>query len=114
MEIFTGARLFDGVRFHDDHALVVEHGKVLAITPHADRPRGVQHDLGGGVLAPGFVDWQVNGGGGALFNEAPTPETDSPSICGGTSRAGPKTSTTCPTSSATKRSSATLTATLFA
>ena len=27
------------------------------------------------MLAPGLVDWQVNGGGGALFNAAPTPET---------------------------------------
>jgi N-acetylglucosamine-6-phosphate deacetylase len=27
------------------------------------------------VLAPGLIDWQVNGGGGALFNAAPTPET---------------------------------------
>ncbi len=32
-------------------------------------------DLAGGVLVPGFIDTQVNGGGGALFNEAPTPET---------------------------------------
>ena len=41
----------------------------------AQRPRGgAQCDLGGGVLAPGFVDWQVNGGGGVLFNATPTPE----------------------------------------
>jgi N-acetylglucosamine-6-phosphate deacetylase len=76
MEVYSGARVFDGTRFHDDHALVVEDGRVRAISPHSERPRGgVQHDLGGGVLAPGFVDWQVNGGGGAFFNESPTPET---------------------------------------
>ncbi len=76
MDIFVGARVFDGLGFHDDHALVVEAGRVLAITRHSERPRGgVEHDLGGGVLAPGFVDWQVNGGGGALFNAAPTLET---------------------------------------
>ena len=28
-------------------------------------------DVGGGVLAPGFIDAQVNGGGGILFNERP-------------------------------------------
>lgn len=32
-------------------------------------------DLEGGLLLPGFIDTQVNGGGGALFNDAPTPET---------------------------------------
>ena len=48
---------------------------VQGIVPYADRPSGDTVDLAGGVLAPGFVDWQVNGGGGALFNEAPEPET---------------------------------------
>jgi N-acetylglucosamine-6-phosphate deacetylase len=28
-------------------------------------------DLGGGWLLPGFIDAQVNGGGGALFNDRP-------------------------------------------
>ena len=41
----------------------------------ADRPRGgEQLDLGGGILAPGFIDWQINGGGGVLFNANPTVE----------------------------------------
>ena len=31
-------------------------------------------DLGGGWLVPGFIDLQVNGGGGALFNNDPTPD----------------------------------------
>ncbi|HET8765088.1 MAG TPA: N-acetylglucosamine-6-phosphate deacetylase, partial [Rhodanobacter sp.] len=32
-------------------------------------------DLGGALLVPGFIDTQVNGGGGALFNAAPTVDT---------------------------------------
>ena len=32
-------------------------------------------DLGGDFLLPGFIDCQVNGGGGVLFNDAPTVET---------------------------------------
>ena len=32
-------------------------------------------DLGGKLLLPGFVDTQVNGGGGALFNDRPTIDT---------------------------------------
>jgi N-acetylglucosamine-6-phosphate deacetylase len=31
-------------------------------------------DLGGQILAPGFIDVQVNGGGGILFNEHPAPD----------------------------------------
>ena len=73
MKVFTGARLFDGERFLDDHALVVEGGTIRALVDLADRPRGGEEiDLGGGVLAPGFIDWQINGGGGVLFNAEPT------------------------------------------
>jgi N-acetylglucosamine-6-phosphate deacetylase len=75
MRIFTGARVFDGERFLEDSALIVEDGRVRGIVPHADRPNGETVDLGGGVLAPGLVDWQVNGGGGALFNQTPDVET---------------------------------------
>jgi N-acetylglucosamine-6-phosphate deacetylase len=75
MRVFVGARLFDGHRLQRDAALVVESGVVIAVTSYAERPRAAdQRDLGGGILAPGFVDWQVNGGGGVLFNETPTPE----------------------------------------
>ncbi len=73
MKVFTGARLFDGKRFFDDHALVVEGASIQALVPLRDCPRGGDEiDLGGGILAPGFVDWQINGGGGALFNAEPT------------------------------------------
>jgi N-acetylglucosamine-6-phosphate deacetylase len=72
MRIFVGARLFDGQRLRDDCALATEGGIIRALAPYAERPTGETIDLGGGVLAPGFVDWQVNGGGGHLFNDAPT------------------------------------------
>jgi N-acetylglucosamine-6-phosphate deacetylase len=72
-QVFYGARLFDGATMREDCALVVIGGEIAAIVPNRGRPRdGGQHDLGGGVLAPGFVDWQVNGGGGVLFNASPT------------------------------------------
>ncbi|HLW93647.1 MAG TPA: N-acetylglucosamine-6-phosphate deacetylase [Roseiarcus sp.] len=75
MLVLSGARLFDGEGFLDDCALIVEGGAIAAVTPYAERPRGgEERDLGGGVLAPGFIDWQVNGGGGVMFNETPTPE----------------------------------------
>jgi N-acetylglucosamine-6-phosphate deacetylase len=75
LQVFYGARLFDGAALRGDCALVVADGSVQGIVTAAERPLGgAQHDLGGGVLAPGFIDWQVNGGGGVLFNATPTPE----------------------------------------
>ena len=39
-------------------------------------PPGIEvRKLDGGILAPGFIDVQVNGGGGAMLNEAPSAET---------------------------------------
>jgi N-acetylglucosamine-6-phosphate deacetylase len=73
MKVFTGARIFDGERLHDDCALVVEGASIGALTRFTDRPHGgEQIDLGGGILSPGFIDWQINGGGGVLFNAEPT------------------------------------------
>jgi N-acetylglucosamine-6-phosphate deacetylase len=75
MKVFFGARIFDGERLHDDYALVVEGDSILSLVRFQDRPRGGEHvDLGGGILSPGFVDWQINGGGGVLFNANPTVE----------------------------------------
>lgn len=74
MIVLTGARIFDGERFFNDHAVVVEADRIAAILPYSERPHGAARDLGGGLLAPGYIDVQVNGGGGVLFNEDPTPE----------------------------------------
>jgi len=74
MIVLSGARIFDGERFLDDHALVVEGERIAAIVPYAERPHGAARDLTGGLLAPGYIDVQVNGGGGVLFNDDPTPE----------------------------------------
>src|SRR5207302_3069595 len=74
MIVLSGARIFDGERFLVDHAVVVEGERIAAIVPYAERPRGAALDLGGGLLAPGYIDVQVNGGDGVLFNEEPTPE----------------------------------------
>ena len=74
MIVLSGARIFDGENFLLDHAVVVEGERVAAIVPYAERPHRAARDLAGGLLAPGYIDVQVNGGGGVLFNEAPTPE----------------------------------------
>jgi len=75
MKVLCGARIFDGERLRDDCALAVDGASILSLTRFADRPRGgEQVDLGGGILSPGFIDWQINGGGGVLFNAEPTVE----------------------------------------
>ncbi|SEN00159.1 N-acetylglucosamine 6-phosphate deacetylase [Sphingomonas gellani] len=49
-------------------SLDVEGGIIVALDPQI---RGDAIDLDGGWIMPGFVDVQVNGGGGVLFNDAP-------------------------------------------
>jgi N-acetylglucosamine-6-phosphate deacetylase len=55
-------------------AVLVDDGRVSGLALPSDaRVRAAQrHDLGGCMLLPGFIDCQVNGGGGVLFNDAPT------------------------------------------
>lgn len=62
----------EGVR--EGLAVVIERERIRAImsAPPADAR---QIDLEGGLLLPGFIDTQVNGGGGALFNDMPSVET---------------------------------------
>ncbi len=72
---YTGARIFDGEVWWDRSALVVNDGAIEGIIA-ADSPTDAQRvSLGGGILAPGFIDLQINGGGGAQFNLDPTVKT---------------------------------------
>lgn len=62
----------------DDLALLVEDGRIAAL-PEKSHLDGLEQlprlDLPGALLAPGFIDLQVNGGGGLLFNDAPALDT---------------------------------------
>ncbi len=71
----TGCRIFTGESFLEGHAVVIEGERIHAVIPRGDVPERELRDLGGGILAPGFIDVQVNGGGGALLNESPSVET---------------------------------------
>jgi N-acetylglucosamine-6-phosphate deacetylase len=53
---------------------VISEGVVAGILPQDEAPTHAaeRYDLEGGTLIPGFIDLQVNGGGGVLFNSAPT------------------------------------------
>lgn len=76
LQAIVGARIFDGHDWHDDAALLIEFGQVCAIVRRSDVPaHSFTVQLGDGIVAPGFIDLQVNGGGGALFNNNPTVDT---------------------------------------
>lgn len=70
-------RVFDGLQLHAGFAVLIEGSKILALLPELEIPDSVtnRHDLEGHILAPGLIDIQVNGGGGVMFNDAPTLET---------------------------------------
>ncbi|SMX23678.1 N-acetylglucosamine-6-phosphate deacetylase [Boseongicola aestuarii] len=73
---YVGAKIHDGRALVYDHALVCDSKGLLSVLPldavPADCPK--EH-LGGGLITPGFVDLQVNGGGGVMFNEDQSVET---------------------------------------
>lgn len=67
----TGAEIFDGTTRHKACGLVVENGRISCIAPISEitcETRALQ----GGLLTAGFVDLQVNGGGGVMLNASPT------------------------------------------
>lgn len=72
----TGARLFDGDTIREDMAVLIAQGRIESVLPASRLAEDIALiDLTGGLLAPGFIDAQVNGGGGVLLNEAPTVAT---------------------------------------
>ena len=72
--VLVNARVFLGSDLVAGHGVVIEGGRISAVVPDRDAHiRGAERvDLGGRMLLPGFVDVQVNGGGGVLFNDHPT------------------------------------------
>ena len=69
----TGACILADGRWCDRHAVLIADGAIVAVVPHDDISETAHvHRLDGGVVIPGFIDTQVNGGGGVLFNDQPT------------------------------------------
>ncbi len=70
-------RILSGERIVTGQTVLLAGGRIEAVVPSSD-PRcqeAVCVDLEGHVLLPGFIDVQVNGGGGVLFNDDPSPES---------------------------------------
>jgi len=74
---FSNGRILTESGFVEDRALLVEGGRIVDLADADDARVALAErrvDLGGDMLVPGFIDTQVNGGGGVLFNEQPTVE----------------------------------------
>lgn len=72
----TGARVFDGETVRGGLAVIIDGARIADIKPENKVAANLERRaLNGGLLAPGFIDVQVNGGGGALLNDDPSVET---------------------------------------
>ena len=68
----TGAEVFDAHKRHSNAAVLMSDGIISGVVSRDDIPLDFEIvHLNGGLLAPGFIDLQANGGGGALFNAEP-------------------------------------------
>src|SRR5215831_5535229 len=67
-------RVFDGHGWRVDAAVLIRDGRIVGLPPWRDVPTDwpQMHVPRGAFLAPGFIDLQVNGGGGVLLNDQPT------------------------------------------
>ena len=65
-------QVFDGQSLLAGMAVCVQAGKVVALRRLADLPEGAERRAVAGILTAGYLDLQVNGGGGALVNNDPT------------------------------------------
>lgn len=73
--LYTGCRVLTPAGIRDDLGVLCAGGRILALPEAANRPAADTVRLPPeALLAPGLIDLQVNGGGGILFNDTPTPE----------------------------------------
>ncbi|PQA89305.1 N-acetylglucosamine-6-phosphate deacetylase [Hyphococcus luteus] len=70
------ARVVAEDREIDSGFVVIDDKEIVSVGAGRPRmPADNQIDLSGKIIVPGFIDLQINGGGGVLFNDAPTLES---------------------------------------
>ncbi len=65
---FHATQLFDGQNFIDDQVITITNDVISAI----DQNISDVDVKATGLVVPGYIDLQVNGGGGVLFNDSPS------------------------------------------
>lgn len=73
MEALVNGRVLTAEGFRERQTVVIEDGRIHLVVNDADWTSAdvKRQDLDGQLLLPGFIDVQVNGGNGVLFNNAP-------------------------------------------
>ena len=72
MIALAAASLFDGYTLHEHRVVTLDGERIAAVGDRAPQGAAIEALADDVVLSPGFVDLQVNGGGGVLFNDAPS------------------------------------------
>ena len=67
--LFRASRIYDGQNLLSKHELLVENGSIVSIRPQSNAVASEVVDLGDTIIAPGFVDLQVNGAAGVMLND---------------------------------------------
>ena len=75
--ILKNCRIFDGAEFINKRAVLISNDKIIKLLSE-DEVLNINNeeiiDLNNAILSPGFIDTQVNGCGGVLFNDSITVE----------------------------------------
>lgn len=73
LKALTNATIYTGKEILKGKVLIIEGGKIKKITKPEIIPESAERiDCKGGVIASGFIDLQIYGGGGYLFSNAPS------------------------------------------
>ena len=72
--LFINGQVLVVGRVSADHEVMIDGGTIVDVQPSASLDQADIRvvDLEGRYLLPGYIDTQVNGGGGVLFNDSPT------------------------------------------
>ncbi len=70
MFALTHGRIYTGHEVLDNHAVVIVDGMIERVCPLNELPAGTDtREVNGALIAPGFIDLQLNGCGGVQFND---------------------------------------------
>ena len=76
MYALTNCKIYTGNDVLVDHAVIINNGLIESVCPVAELSKDIDvRDLHGANLSPGFIDLQLNGCGGVMFNDEITAET---------------------------------------